>query len=60
VYFLPPHASDYNPDDYLNGDLKQKICPGIPSLINSDQETNNCAFMGDFSIVVYNFPVFLE
>ena len=35
VFFLPPYAPEHNPDEYLNGDLKQRIRSGLPS---RDQE----------------------
>lgn len=31
VFFLPPYAPEYNPDEYLNGGLKKHIRSGIPA-----------------------------
>ncbi len=31
VFFLPPYSPEVNPDEYLNGDLKQRIRSGIPA-----------------------------
>jgi transposase len=45
VFFLPPYAPEYNPDEYLNGNLKQNIRSGIPSRSQSDLETKTRSFM---------------
>jgi len=31
VFFLPPNSPEYNPDEYLNGDLKKRIRSGLPA-----------------------------
>ena len=31
VYYLPPYSPDMNPDEYLNGDLKQGIRASSPA-----------------------------
>ena len=36
VFFLPPYSPEYNPDEYLNGDLKKKIRSGLPSRSQND------------------------
>lgn len=45
VFFLPPYAPEYNPDEYLNGDLKQKIRSGIPSRSQDDLTRKTRSFM---------------
>jgi len=45
VFFLPPYAPEYNPDEYLNGDLKQKIRSGIPSRSQNDLTRKTRSFM---------------
>jgi len=30
MFFLPPYSPELNPDEYLNGDLKQRVHTGIP------------------------------
>jgi transposase len=30
VFFIPPYTPGYNPDGYLNGDLKKRILSGLP------------------------------
>lgn len=31
VFYLPPYSPEHNPDEYLNGDLKQRIRSGLPA-----------------------------
>jgi len=45
VFFLPPYAPEYNPDEYLNGDLKQKIRSGIPARSQDDLAKKTRSFM---------------
>ena len=45
VFFLPPYAPEYNPDEYLNGDLKQRIRTGLPARSQNDLETKTRSFM---------------
>ena len=30
LFFLPPYSPELNPDEYLNGDLKQRVHTGLP------------------------------
>jgi transposase len=45
VFFLPPYAPEYNPDEYLNGNLKHKIRSGIPARSQNDLEKKTRSFM---------------
>ncbi len=45
VFFLPPYAPEYNPDEYLNGDLKHKIRSGIPARSQDDLTRKTHSFM---------------
>ena len=45
VFFLPPYAPEYNPDEYLNGNLKQRIRSGLPSKSQKALETKTRSFM---------------
>lgn len=45
VFFLPPYAPEYNPDEYLNSDLKQKIRSGIPARSQDDLTRKTRSFM---------------
>lgn len=45
VFFLPPYAPEYNPDEYLNGDLKHKIRSGLPARSQDDLEKKTRSFM---------------
>jgi transposase len=45
VFFLPPYAPEYNPDEYLNSDLKHKIRSGIPARSQNDLEKKARSFM---------------
>lgn len=45
VFFLPPYAPEYNPDEYLNGDLKHKIRSGLPAMSQNDLEKKTRSFM---------------
>jgi len=45
VFFLPPYAPEYNPDEYLNNDLKQNL--GNRSMAHSgdDIESQTRSFL---------------
>ena len=45
VFFLPPYAPEHNPDEYLNGDLKQRIRSGLPSRSLEDLAKKTRSFM---------------
>jgi transposase len=45
VFFLPPYSPEYNPDEYLNGDLKKKIRSGLPSRSQNDLTKKTRSFM---------------
>jgi len=45
VFFLPPYSPEVNPDEYLNGDLKQRIRSGIPAKTEQDLAKKTRSFM---------------
>ena len=45
VFFLPPYSPEVNPDEYLNGDLKQRIRSGVPAKTKSDLTKKTRSFM---------------
>ena len=45
IFFLPPYSPEYNPDEYLNGDLKQRVRSGLPSRSTKDLEKKTRSFM---------------
>jgi transposase len=45
VFFLPPYSPEYNPDEYLNGDLKKRIRSGLPARSIEDLEKKTRSFM---------------
>ncbi len=49
LFHLPPYSPEYNPDEYLNNDLKQSI--GTQAMVQDIQEleANASAFMGRLS-----------
>jgi len=49
LFHLPPYSPEYNPDEYLNNDLKQTI--GSQAMVQDIQELedNTSAFMGRLS-----------
>ena len=49
LFHLPPYSPEYNPDEYLNNDLKQSI--GSQAMVQDIQEleANTSAFMGRLS-----------
>ena len=49
LFYLPPYSPEYNPDEYLNNDLKQSI--GTQAMVQNVQEleNNTSDFMGRIS-----------
>lgn len=45
LFFLPPYAPEYNPDEYLNHDLKQNIGSQAQADSVSEIEANTTAFL---------------
>lgn len=45
VFFLPPYSPEANPDEYLNGDLKQRIRSGLPVRSEEDLTKKTRSFM---------------
>jgi transposase len=45
VFFLPAYSPELNPDEYLNGDLKQSIRSGVPPRSQEDIEHKTRSFM---------------
>jgi transposase len=45
VFYLPSYSPELNPDEYLNGDLKQKIRSGLPARTQKDLEKKTRSFM---------------
>ena len=45
VFYLPPYAPEHNPDEYLNGDLKQCIRSGLPARSQNDLTRKTHSFM---------------
>ena len=45
IFYLPPYAPEYNPDEYLNGDLKKNIRSGNPPITRDDIEKKTRSFM---------------
>ena len=45
VFFLPPYSPEVNPDEYLNGDLKQRIRSGVPPKTEQDLTKKTRSFM---------------
>ena len=45
VFFLPPYSPEVNPDEYLNGDLKQRVRSGIPARSEKDLTKKTRSFM---------------
>jgi transposase len=45
LFYLPPYAPEYNPDEYLNGDLKKRIRSGLPSRSQNDLTKKTRSFM---------------
>ena len=45
LFFLPSYSPELNPDEYLNGDLKQRIRSGIPARTEEDLTKKTRSFM---------------
>jgi transposase len=45
VFYLPSYSPELNPDEYLNGDLKQSVRSGIPARSQKDIEHKTRSFM---------------
>jgi transposase len=45
LFFLPSYSPELNPDEYLNGDLKQRIRSGIPARTEDDLTKKTRSFM---------------
>lgn len=45
LFYLPPYSPEYNPDEYLNHDLKQSIGSQAQAKTAADIEDNTRAFM---------------
>ena len=45
VFYLPPYSPERNPDEYLNGNLKQKIRSGLPARSQEDLASKTRSFM---------------
>ena len=50
LFYLPPYSPEYNPDEYLNNDLKQNL--GTQAMVQNvrELEANTAAFMGRISV----------
>ena len=45
VFYLPSYSPELNPDEYLNGDLKQKIRSGLPARTEKELKKKTRSFM---------------
>lgn len=45
VFYLPSYAPEYNPDEYLNSNLKQRMGSGLPSRSMNDLTKGTRSFM---------------
>ncbi len=45
VFYLPAYSPEVNPDEYLNGDLKQRIRSGIPAKTVNNLTMKTRSFM---------------
>ena len=45
VFYLPPYAPEYNPDEYLNGNLKKHVRSGLPARSQYDITKKTHSFM---------------
>ncbi len=45
VFYLPSYSPEINPDEYLNGNLKQKVRSGIPARTEKDLIKKTRSFM---------------
>jgi len=60
VYFLLPYALEYNPDEYLNADLKRKIRSKIPTWSNDDLTGQIRSFMKTLRKPSYPFKQYFK
>lgn len=45
LFFLPAYSPEFNPDEYLNGDLKKRIRSGLPARTEKDLTKKTRSFM---------------
>ena len=45
LVYLPPYSPELNPDEYLNGDLKNRVHSGIPARTEKDLKHKTQCFM---------------
>jgi transposase len=45
LFFLPAYSPELNPDEYLNGDLKQRIRSGLPARTEKELKKKTRSFM---------------
>lgn len=45
LFFLPAYSPEFNPDEYLNGDLKRRIRSGIPARTEMELTNKTRSFM---------------
>lgn len=45
LFFLPAYSPEFNPDEYLNGDLKQRIRSGVPARTENELTKKTRSFM---------------
>jgi transposase len=45
VFYLPSYSPELNPDEYLNGDLKNRVHSGIPARTENDLKHKTESFM---------------
>lgn len=50
LFFLPPYSPEYNPDEYLNNDLKQSIGSQRQARTEADLQQNADAFMSSLAV----------
>lgn len=52
LFYLPPYSPEYNPDEYLNNDLKRNL--GTQAMVTSVDElqTNTSNFMTNFLMIL--------
>lgn len=45
LFYLPPYSPELNPDEYLNGNLKNKVRSGVPARTRDDLMKKTRSFM---------------
>lgn len=45
LFYLPAYSPEFNPDEYLNGDLKQRIRSGVPARTEKELTKKTRSFM---------------